>query len=101
LAAALGVSTMPVREAMSRLVADGALEAHAKRAFVVPQITGSQYRELYLMRLRLEPLATENAAARMSMSACAGILSVHGKMEESRKVHDLLGYLAWHRRFHF
>jgi DNA-binding GntR family transcriptional regulator len=45
-AAVLGVSVMPVREAVSRLVADGALEVTPNRAVRVPVMTAAGFREL-------------------------------------------------------
>lgn len=100
LAKALGISTMPVREAMSRLVADGGLEALANRAFRVPEITLSQFRELYLMRLRLETLAAEHAAARADAGSLVEISTAFEQMNDARSA-TLFAYLAAHRRFHF
>lgn len=100
LANALGVSTMPVREAMSRLVADGGLEALANRAFRVPAITAAQFRELYLMRLRLETLAAEHAAARATPEDLVEISAAFERMAEAGSA-ELRVYLAAHRNFHF
>lgn len=100
LAAALDVSTMPIREAMSRLVADGGLEALANRAFRVPEITLNQFRELYLMRLRLETLAAEHAAARAGPENLLEISAAFDRMNDARSA-ALYTYLAAHRRFHF
>lgn len=99
-AAALGVSTMPVREAMSRLVADGGLESLANRAFRVPDINTAQFRELYLMRLRLETLAAEHAAARATSQDLARISERFDAMVGCC-ASSVLGYLAAHRNFHF
>ncbi len=41
----LGVSIMPVREAVSRLVADKALEVTPNRAIRVPLMTAAQFRD--------------------------------------------------------
>ena len=61
-ATALGVSVMPVREAMQRLVAEQALEVTPNRAMRVPTLTASQFREITTIRINLEGLATEQAA---------------------------------------
>lgn len=100
LAAALGISTMPVREAMSRLVADGGLEALPNRAFRVPEITLDQFRELYLMRLRIETLAAEHAAARASPKGLLEISAAFNAMGSTGSG-TLYSYLAAHRNFHF
>ena len=45
IAEALGVSVMPVREAVHRLVAEQALDLSSNRALRVPVMTVSQFRE--------------------------------------------------------
>ena len=61
-AEALGVSVMPVREAMQRLVAEQALEVGPSRTIRVPSMTVSQFREITRIRINLEGLATEVAS---------------------------------------
>jgi DNA-binding GntR family transcriptional regulator len=61
-AEALGVSMMPVREAVSRLAADKALEVLPGRAVRVPVLTLAQFRELTRIRLVIEGFAAEEAA---------------------------------------
>jgi DNA-binding GntR family transcriptional regulator len=61
-AEALGVSMMPVREAVSRLAADRALEVLPGRAVRVPVLTRAQFRELTRIRLVVEGFAAEEAA---------------------------------------
>ena len=100
LATALGVSTMPVREAMSRLVADGGLEALANRAFRVPEVNASQFRELFLMRLRLETLSAEHAAARATPEDLLDVWSAFEDMSAAATL-TKYKYLAAHRKFHF
>lgn len=60
-AEALGVSMMPVREAVSRLAADKALEVLPGRAVRVPVLTLAQFRELTRIRLVVEGFAAEEA----------------------------------------
>lgn len=61
-AADLGMSPMPVREALNRLAAEGALESRDRRSLRVPLLTGEDLRELCDIRLRLEGLAAARAA---------------------------------------
>jgi len=58
----LGVSMMPVREAVSRLVADQSLEVLPNRAVRVPLMTCSRFKELTTVRLAVEGFAAEEAA---------------------------------------
>lgn len=58
----LGVSIMPVREAVARLVADQSLEVLPNRAVRVPLMTRARFRELTAVRLAVEGFAAEEAA---------------------------------------
>lgn len=57
-----GVSIQPVREAVSRLVADSALEVTPKRAVRIPLMSLAQFRELTTIRIAIEGFAAEQAA---------------------------------------
>lgn len=65
LAAALNVSPMPVREAVRRLAAEGALEMLPNRRIRVPLMTKARFRELLRIRVAVEGLAVEEAARRI------------------------------------
>ena len=72
-AAELGVSVQPVREAVSRLVADRALVVLPNRAVRVPLLTLEQFRELTTIRLVIEGFAAERAALRRTTRDLAAI----------------------------
>ncbi|MGB6103482.1 MAG: GntR family transcriptional regulator [Pusillimonas sp.] len=61
-AEALGVSVMPVREAVYQLVADQALEVAPNRSVRVPRISAAQLKEITQIRLQIEGYAIEQAA---------------------------------------
>lgn len=61
-AEALGVSMMPVREAVYQLVADQALEVAPNRSVRVPLMTAAQFKEITDIRLQIEGYAVEQAA---------------------------------------
>src|SRR5262249_9886124 len=65
LAAELGVSRTPVHEALKRLAIDGLVEPMSNRHSRVVRLTEPQVREIYEMRLLLEPAAAERAAERL------------------------------------
>jgi DNA-binding GntR family transcriptional regulator len=58
----LGVSIMPVREAVARLVSDQSLEVLPNRAVRVPLMSRARFRELTAVRLAVEGFAAEEAA---------------------------------------
>lgn len=60
----LGISRTPVREALSRLTADGLTEPHNGRGVVVSAISSEDVRALYELRDTLDCRAAELAAVR-------------------------------------
>lgn len=80
LAAAMGVSETPVREALMQLVRERGLEMHAGRSITVARLTLAQYLELRTIRLMLEGLAAETAALRMTDGGIAELAGVHSDL---------------------
>jgi DNA-binding GntR family transcriptional regulator len=66
LAAQLGVSLTPAREAVLRLVREGALEMLNARTTVVPTLSPQRFREIYCIRHSLEPTVARIAADRLT-----------------------------------
>ena len=66
-AMALGVSVMPVREAIHQLVADQALEVAPNRSVRVPRLSAEQFEEITRIRLNIEGFAVEQAALQASL----------------------------------
>jgi DNA-binding GntR family transcriptional regulator len=62
LAEAFGVSTMPVREALRQLQAEGLVTLHRRRGAAVASLSVSEYEEIYRIREELETLAVRWAA---------------------------------------
>ncbi|MFC5483020.1 GntR family transcriptional regulator [Microvirga aerilata] len=66
IAETLGVSIMPVREAVARLVSDQSLEVLPNRAVRVPLMSRARFCELTAVRLAVEGFAAEEAARNRS-----------------------------------
>lgn len=66
LAESLGMSITPVREALVRFAASGVLAAEPASCFRVPVMTAASYAELGAIRKRVESLAAETAALKIS-----------------------------------
>ncbi len=62
LAAELGVSKIPLREALARLEQEQLLVSHANRGFFVRPLSAEEVEEVYALRLRLEPDAVAEAS---------------------------------------
>lgn len=84
LAAELGVSKIPVREALARLEQEGLLISHANRGYLVPPMSADEADEIYALRLVLEPAA----------AAFAAIHADDAAREETQRVYDHLDAAA-------
>ena len=100
LSKSIGTSLMPVREAMRRLSAEGALEMLPNRSFTLPVLTPDTFRQMRDVRVALEGMATEAAATNMSQAEFIELERLSAEMEGSSEM-DLLDYLDLHERFHF
>jgi DNA-binding GntR family transcriptional regulator len=99
-----GVSTTPVREAFTTLAREGLVQQDAHRGVQVILPSQDDLSENYEMRILLEPLATEHAAARISDGQLAELKQQQQLMNEAVGDDDTLaGELARseaHREFH-
>jgi DNA-binding GntR family transcriptional regulator len=99
----LGVSIMPVREAVSRLVADGALEVTPNRAVRVPLMSAAQLRDLTKVRIAIEGHAAAQAALNHDKRDLVEIARAEEAMRaESRQPKpDLPRAVELNKTFHF
>src|SRR5262245_58293381 len=59
LAQELGVSQMPVREALSRLAAEGAIQIRSRRKIIITPMTPDRFADVLRCRVLLEPEAAK------------------------------------------
>jgi len=102
LAAELGVSNSPVREAMLTLVNQGLMEAVRNRGFRVVPLSDKERRNIYDLRLLVEipsmvRLASMTAKVAARKEEFARIAS---EIVSCAKAGDIVGYLDADRRFH-
>lgn len=64
IAAELGVSKIPLREALGRLEQDGLLKSFPNRGYVVRDLSTDEASEVFALRLKLEPGAVADACRR-------------------------------------
>lgn len=101
LAAMLGTSAMPVREAVNRLAAEQALEVHPNRSVVVPHMTRRRFEEVCELRCMLEGYATA-AAARTAKDKLIGQLrNLAEAARRSGVADDSTATLNRNQEFHF
>ncbi|MFW0787721.1 GntR family transcriptional regulator [Gordonia sp. CPCC 206044] len=82
LAADLGVSRGPLREAMQRLTAEGLLVGHRNRGLFVVSMEADDIRDMYVARTAVERAAIEQVIARRSPSAVEELGTAVGRMRE-------------------
>lgn len=100
LAASFGISPMPVREALRRLVAEHVLVLLPNRSVSLPVITRERFREITRIRTSLEGLAAEEAATRVSADDIREMSRINDEME-SEEATQSTDYLVLNREFHF
>jgi DNA-binding GntR family transcriptional regulator len=100
LAAALGISETPVREAVRRLVTEGALEAIPNRSISVPVMTCAKLEEQRQVRVELEGLATKMAVANLTAADVKHLAALDGQMIAAGKAGDTATVLARNSDFH-
>lgn len=100
-AGSLGVSMTPVREAVRRLVAEGAFEMRPNRSVRVPLMTRDKILELRDIRLALEGLATEKAAALTTREHAATLRRIAAELVAVRTRGDTAADRQKIREFHF
>ncbi|GAA3528986.1 GntR family transcriptional regulator [Amycolatopsis ultiminotia] len=99
LAEALGVSRIPVREALSRLQSEGIVEHKSNTGYTVARFNSEDLAELYLMRRLLETELVKSAdLARVDVAA---MRKLHTEMVAAARAQDPEEFQRLNRQFHF
>lgn len=103
LALQLGVSMQPVRDAVSRLVAERALEVAPKRSVQVPLMRLAQFKELTTLRLGIEGFAAEQAAHRHGGAERATLRRHEAafRRQSQRRTPDIDAAIVANAKLHF
>jgi DNA-binding GntR family transcriptional regulator len=99
LARVIGISTTPLREALSRLESEGLVQLGAHRDARVSPLTAEEARDLLELRLSLDPLAAGLAAERRSREDLRAIRAAANGLQPLDSDPDIASLVA-HRRFH-
>jgi DNA-binding GntR family transcriptional regulator len=99
-AEAFGISQMPVRQALSRLQAEGILVMHENRTLTVPRMTPALIIENRDIRIALEGLAAELAAQRASEREIENLRAHFEEMQQALRSTDVRRYIAVNLKFH-
>lgn len=98
IAAAIGTSRMPVREAFKRLASEGLVNLRPNRGALVRGLSVPEMEEVFNMRAVLEGLAARTALERIGPRQIVGLLRLVDVMEESEG--DVPQWVTAHREFH-
>ncbi|WP_195908400.1 GntR family transcriptional regulator [Novosphingobium sp. Gsoil 351] len=100
LAAALGTSVIPARDAVLRLVTERALENH-RRSVRVPLLALEELRDVERYRILLESEAAALAAARASDDDLLAIEQASARAEKAYRSNKIERFLVANQEFHF
>jgi len=101
LAAELGVSQTPVREALSRLAAERAVDIRSKRKVGIPPMTSQRFDDLLRCRLLLEPESAALALPVMSRARLAQLKAADSAINDALATGDVDAYMRGNFDFHF
>jgi DNA-binding GntR family transcriptional regulator len=96
----LGVSPMPVREALKQLAAEGVVEHIPYRGARVAQFSPEDVDDLYANRRHLESLAAKSAAKNITPEELAELHALQAQMREELELNRPSEYARLNRRFH-
>lgn len=100
LAQQLGVSAMPVREALTRLTAEGALELTSSRTLRVRKLTPEDFDEVTAIRVVNEGMAAERAARQLTDSDVTRVRKLHAELAAAAEGEETDRYLSANAAFH-
>ncbi|QUD88849.1 GntR family transcriptional regulator [Phenylobacterium montanum] len=101
LALELGVSQMPVRDALSRLAAEGAVAIRSKRKIEVPPMNPERFTDLLDCRLLLEPEAAVQALPHITPAKMKQLREIDAALDTAMENGDVIGYMEKNFEFHF
>ncbi|MCW1917696.1 GntR family transcriptional regulator [Rhodobacter sp. KR11] len=97
----LSAGMTPVREAIRRLAAEGALMPQGNRRVTVPRLDPGLLGQIAFARLTLEPHLAELAARKASPALIATLEAHDARVDAAIKAGDIHAYLESNHAFHF
>lgn len=100
LAAALGVSRGPVREALQRLIQEGLLRSEPNRGVFVQGLDEDDIRDVYFARTIIERAAAARLLERKDDAAIAELERCFQEMHRAARKRDVAAVARWDLEFH-
>lgn len=101
LIADLGAGMTPVREALRRLTAEGALDLQGNRRVVVPRLSDTLLAQVSFARLTIEPELAILAARHLTPALIGELEAIDAKLDAAIRARDIPAYLEQNHAFHF
>ena len=96
----LSAGMTPVREALRRLIAEGALEAQGNRRISVPRLTRANVDELIFARQVIDPKLVFMATSNITKANMAALTAEDEALDRAIVAGNIPGYLQHNYRFH-
>ena len=97
----LDVSSVPVREALKTLEAEGQVTYEPYRGYKVAELLRGQLQEIYLARGLLEAELTRRAVHEVDTQLIRHLEGALSRMDEFARAGDVVGYTEANFHFHF
>ncbi len=94
------VSMTPAREAVRRLVAEGALTLSASGRVSTPELSNERIEELAALRALLEVELASRALPRAHLALIDRLQAINSQIGEAVARHDAVGYIRTNLEFH-
>ncbi len=101
LAKKMGTSTMPVREALTRLASERLLQSSVKRSYKVAELDPKRVADQFFLRARLEGIATEIAVSNLTATEIDELETLAQMMERDIQSGSNENYIVRNYNFHF
>ncbi|MFK7939790.1 MAG: GntR family transcriptional regulator [Roseovarius sp.] len=98
--AEFGVSMTPAREAVRRLVAEGALTMSNSGRVSTPELTSERIEELAALRALIEVELASRALPRAHIALIDRLQSINARISEDIARHDAVAYIRRNLEFH-
>jgi DNA-binding GntR family transcriptional regulator len=100
LASALGVSPMPVREALHQLAGEGTVTLDPFRGFSIAELSAKEAVDLYSTRAALETLAARIAVPRLDEATLTKLREILDRQARACRRGDATEFIHWDLTFH-
>jgi DNA-binding GntR family transcriptional regulator len=97
----MGTSTMPVREALTRLASERLLRSSVKRSYKVAELDPKRVADQFFLRARLEGIATLLAVPNMTSAQIDELETLASMMEHDIDNGNNENYIVRNYNFHF